>query len=157
MSRELVSIGGKTMPTRPNNEWNQKMIEEFRANEGKVAGMGAGTSLPIALLTTTGAKSGKPRVTPVVYVQDGNRLFVSASNGGMPTNPNWYHNILAHPEVTVEVGDQKFQAKAVVIPGKERDEIYAKQAKLMPNFEEYQQQTTRVIPVVELVRQEASL
>lgn len=141
------------MPTSPNNEWNQKMIEEFRANGGKVGGMVAGTSILMALLTTTGAKSGQQRVTPVVYVQDGDRMFVSASNGGMPTNPDWYHNILAHPELTVEVGDQKFQAKAVVITGKERDEIYAKQAKLMPNFEEYQQQTTRVIPVVELVRQ----
>ncbi|MDQ2715869.1 MAG: nitroreductase family deazaflavin-dependent oxidoreductase [Chloroflexota bacterium] len=141
------------MPTSPNNEWNQKMIKEFRANGGKVSGMVAGTFLPMALLTTTGAKSGQQRVTPVVYVQDGDRLFVSASNGGMPVNPDWYHNILAHPEVTVEVGDQKFQAKAVVITGKERDEIYAKQARLMPNFEEYQQQTTRVIPVVALVRQ----
>ncbi|MBA2396500.1 MAG: nitroreductase family deazaflavin-dependent oxidoreductase [Ktedonobacteraceae bacterium] len=141
------------MPTRPNNEWNQKMIEDFRANRGKVRGMVEGTFLPMALLTTIGARSGQPRVTPVVYVQEGDRLFVSASNGGMPTNPNWYHNILAHPEVAVEVGDQKFQAKAVVITGKERDELYAKQARLMPNFEEYQQQTTRVIPVVELVRQ----
>lgn len=141
------------MPTSPNNEWNQKLIEEFRANGGKVGGWGAGPSLPMALLTTTGAKSGKPRVTPVVYLQEGDRLFVSASNGGMPSNPDWYHNILAHPEVTVEVGDQKFQVKVVVITGKERDEIYAKQAKLMPNYEEYQRQTTRVIPVVELVRQ----
>jgi deazaflavin-dependent oxidoreductase (nitroreductase family) len=140
------------MPTSPNNEWNQKMIAEFRANGGKVPGMVAGTFLPLALLTTIGAKSGQQRVTPVVYVQDGDRLFVSASNGGMSTNPNWYHNILAHPEVTVEVGDQKFAAKVVVITGKERDEIYAKQARLMPNFAEYQQQTTRVIPVVELVR-----
>ena len=139
------------MPTRPNNEWNHKMIEEFRANGGKIAGMVAGTFLPMALLTTTGAKSGQQRVTPVVYVQEGDRLFVSASNGGMPTNPDWYHNILAHPEVTVEIGDRKFQAKAVAITGNERDEIYARQAKLMPNFAEYQQQTTRIIPVVELV------
>ena len=140
------------MPTSPNKEWNQKMIEEFRANGGKVSGMVAGTSIPMALLTTIGAKSGKQRVTPVVYVQEGDRMFVSASNGGMSANPNWYNNLLAHPELTVEVGDQKFQAKAVVLTGKDRDEIYAKQAKLMPNFEEYQQQTTRVIPVVELVR-----
>ncbi len=140
------------MPTSPNKDINQKIIEEFRANGGKVGGMTAGTFMPIALLTTTGARSGQQRVTPVVYLQEGERMFVCASNGGMPTHPDWYHNIIAHPEVTVEVGDQKFQAKAVVITGKERDEIYAKQARLMPNFAEYQQQTTRVIPVVELVR-----
>lgn len=115
--------------------------------------MVAGTYLPLALLTTTGAKSGQQRITPVTYMQEGDRLFVSASNGGMPSNPDWYYNILAYPEVTVELGDQTFQAKVVVITGKERDELYAKQAKLMPNYEEYQRQTTRVIPVVELLRQ----
>ncbi len=141
------------MPTSPNNEWNQKLIEQFHANGGKVAGMVAGTYLPLALLTTTGAKSGQQRITPVTYMQEGDRLFVSASNGGMPSNPDWYYNILAYPEVTVELGDQTFQAKVVVITGKERDELYAKQAKLMPNYEEYQRQTTRVIPVVELLRQ----
>ncbi|MDQ2714456.1 MAG: nitroreductase family deazaflavin-dependent oxidoreductase [Chloroflexota bacterium] len=141
------------MPTSPNNAWNQKVIEEFRANGGKVSGMTAGASLPMVLLTTTGAKSGQQRVSPLVCQQDSDRLFICAANGGMPTNPDWYHNIIAHPEVTVELGNQKFQAKAIVITGKERDEIYTKQARHMANFAEYQQQTTRVIPVVELVHQ----
>ena len=133
------------------NDWNKKVIEEFRASGGKVGGMLAGA--PLLLLTSTGAKSGKERVSPLVYMQDGEHMYIFASKAGAPTNPDWYHNIVAHPEVTVEAGDQKFNAKAVTITGKERDEIYAKQAKLNPGFGEYEQKTTRVIPVVELVRQ----
>ena len=137
--------------TTSTNDWNQKVIEEFRANGGKLGGAFAGA--PLLLLTTTGAKSSQQRVSPVAYLQDGERMFVFASKAGAPTNPDWYHNLVAHPEVTVEVGDQKFNAKAVVITGKERDEIYAKQAAFSPGFGEYQQKTTRVIPVVELVHQ----
>ena len=137
--------------TTSTNDWNQKVIEEFRANGGKVGGAFAGA--PLLLLTTTGARSGQQRVSPLVYFQDGERMFVFASKAGAPTNPDWYHNLVAHPEVTVEVGDQKFNTKAVVITGKERDEIYASQAALAPGFGDYQQKTTRVIPVVELVRQ----
>ena len=133
------------------NDWNKKVVEEFRANGGKVGGMFEGA--PLLLLTNTGAKSGQPRINPLAYLQDGEHIYIFASKGGEPTNPDWYHNVVAHPDVTVEVGDQKFNAKAVVITGKERDEIYAKQAKLSPNFGEYQEKTTRVIPVVELVHQ----
>jgi deazaflavin-dependent oxidoreductase (nitroreductase family) len=133
------------------NDWNKKVIEEFRANGGKVGGMFEGA--PLLLLTSTGAKSGQQRINPLAYMQDGEHMYIFASKAGAPTNPDWYHNVVAHPEVTVEVGDQKFSAKAVTITGKERDEIYAKQAKLSPGFGEYEQKTTRVIPVVELVRQ----
>ncbi len=138
------------MATDPN-DWNKKVIEEFRANGGKVGGMFEGA--PLLLLTTTGAKSGQQRVSPLVYMQDGEHMYIFASKAGAPTNPDWYHNIVAHPDVTLEVGDQKFNAKAVTITGKERDEIYEKQAKVNPGFGEYQEKTTRVIPVVELVRQ----
>ena len=138
------------MATDPN-DWNKKVIEEFRANGGKVGGMFEGA--PLLLLTTTGAKSGQERVSPLVYMQDGEHMYIFASKAGAPTNPDWYHNIIAHPDVTLEVGDQKFNAKAVTITGKERDEIYGKQAKVNPGFGEYQEKTTRVIPVVELVRQ----
>ena len=138
------------MTTSPN-DWNQKVIEEFRANGGKVGGMFAGA--PLLLLTTTGAKSGQQRISPLAYLGDGGRMFIFASKAGAPTNPDWYHNIVAHPEVTIEVGEEKFNAKAVEITGKERDEIYAKQAALSPGFADYQTKTTRVIPVVELIRQ----
>ncbi len=139
------------MTTTDTNDWNKKVIEEFRTNGGKVGGMFEGA--PLLLLTNTGAKSGQQRVTPLVYMQDGERMYIFASKGGAPTNPDWYHNIVAHPEVTVEVGDQKFNARAVEITGKERDEIYARQAQIAPNFDEYGKKTTRVIPVVELVHQ----
>ena len=132
------------------NTWNRKIIEEFHANGGKVGGPYANATL--LLLTSTGAKSGQPRVNPLWYMQDGERLFIFASRGGEPNNPDWYYNIIAHPEVTVEIGTEKFNAKAVVITGKERDEIYAKQAALFSNFDEYQKKTSRVIPVVELIR-----
>ena len=95
------------------------------------------------LLRTTGARSGKPRVNPLAYTADGERLVIIASKGGTPTNPDWYHNIVAHPDVTVEVGTETFEARATVVEGPERDALYAKQAAMMPNFAEYQAKTTR--------------
>ena len=139
-----------TTHTNDRNSWNRKIVEEYHANGGKVGGPYAHATL--LLLTSTGAKSGQPRVTPLWYRQDGERLFIFASRGGEPNNPDWYYNIIAHPEVTVEIGTEKFNMKAVVITGKERDEIYAKQATLFSNFDEYQKKTSRVIPVVELIR-----
>jgi deazaflavin-dependent oxidoreductase (nitroreductase family) len=139
------------MRTHDRNNWNRKIIEEFHANGGKVGGPYANATL--LLLTSTGAKSGQQRINPLWYMQDGERLFIFASRGGEPTNPDWYYNIVAHPEVAIEVGTEKFNAKAVVITGKERDEIYEKQAALFSNFDEYQKKTSRIIPVVELVRQ----
>ena len=129
--------------------WNRQVIEEFHANEGKVNG---GNSL--LLLRTTGARSGKQRVNPLAYTTDGERLVIIASKGGTPTNPDWYHNIVAHPDVTVEVGTETFEARATVVEGRERDELYAKQAAIMPNFAEYQEKTTRKIPVIVLTRKE---
>ncbi len=133
------------------NDWNRQTMEAFRANGGKVGGMWEGR--PLLLLTTSGAKSGKHYTNPVMYLRDGDRLLVFASKGGAPTNPDWYHNLVAHPEVTVEVGNETYQATATVLEGEERDRFYAKQAELYPQFGEYQARTTRKIPVVALERQ----
>ncbi len=132
------------------NDWNSEIIKEFREHRGKVGGMFEGA--PLLLLTTKGAKSGKTRVNPMMYLPNGDRMFVFASKGGAPTNPDWYHNLVADPEVAVEVGTETFPAKATVITGKERDDIYAKQAALYPGFAEYEKKTTRKIPVVALAR-----
>lgn len=137
------------MTTRNMNDWNRQIIEEFHANAGKVGGPFQNATL--LLLTTIGAKSGQPRISPLAYLPDGERVFIFASKGGAPTNPDWYHNLLAHPEVTVEIGTERFAATAVVIEGEERDEIYAKQVQRAPAFGDYQRKTTRKIPVIELV------
>ena len=131
-------------------DFNQSIIAEFRANSGKVGGPFEGA--PLLLLTTTGAKSGRQHTTPVMYNTDGDRLLVFASKAGAPTNPAWYHNLVAHPKVTVEVGTESFDANAVVVAGEERDRLYARHAAQFPGFAEYQEKTTRVIPVVALER-----
>jgi deazaflavin-dependent oxidoreductase (nitroreductase family) len=133
------------------NDWNSKVIEEFHANGGKVGGSFEGA--PLLLLTTTGAKSGQRRTTPLVYLPDGDRMIIFASKAGAPTNPDWYHNLVAHPQVTIEVGTEAFEAKSVVITGEERDRLYAQQAAKNPGFAEYQTKTTRLIPVIALERQ----
>jgi len=130
--------------------FNQNLIEEFRANQGKVGGPFEGR--PVLLLTTTGAKSGRPFTTPLVYLPDGERLLIFASKAGAPTNPDWYHNLVANPTVTVEVGTEKYDATAKVLTGDERDRFYQRQVEAMPQFGEYQKNTTRVIPVVALER-----
>ncbi len=132
------------------NDWNDKIIEEFRANGGKVGGNFEGA--PLLLLHTTGAKSGKERVSPMMYRADGDKMYVFASYAGRPENPAWYHNLVAHPQVTVEVGTETFPATATTVTGTERDEIYAAHAAIFPGFAEYEQKTSRVIPVVELTR-----
>jgi deazaflavin-dependent oxidoreductase (nitroreductase family) len=130
--------------------FNRALIEEFRANDGKVGGNFAGS--PLLLLTTTGAKSGQQRTSPVVYTTDGDRLVIIASYAGRPTNPAWFNNLVANPEVTVEVPGETYSARAVVAAGEYRDRLYAAQAELMPAFSEYQAKTTRQIPVVTLER-----
>jgi deazaflavin-dependent oxidoreductase (nitroreductase family) len=130
------------------NDFNQSIIDEFRANGGKVGGQFAGA--PMLLLTTTGAKSGQARTAPVVYLPDGDRYIVFASKAGAPTNPDWYHNLVANPKVSVEVGSDRFDADAAPLTGEERDRLYAEQAKRFPGFKDYQERTTRVIPVVAL-------
>jgi len=132
------------------NDWNRQTIEEFRANGGKVGGFWEGK--PLLLLTTTGAKSGQHHTNPMMYLADGNRLLVFASKSGAPTHPDWYHNLIAHPEVTVEVGTATYEATATVLNGAERDRLYARQAELYPQFGEYQANTTRKIPVIALER-----
>ncbi len=132
------------------NDWNRQIIEEFHANEGKVGGPFKGASL--LLLTTTGAKSGQQRTTPLVYLPDGRRMVIFASKAGAPTNPDWYHNLVAHPEVTVEAGTETFEATATIVTGEERDRLYAIQAERSPNFGEYQAKTGRKIPVIALER-----
>lgn len=130
------------------SDHNQAVIAEFRHNNGKVGGPFEGATL--LLLTTTGAKTGKRRTSPAMYLRDGDRLLVFASNAGLPTHPAWYHNLLANPQVTVELGDVTYDADAVVLHGEERDRWYARQAELVPAFAEYQQRTSRTIPVVAL-------
>src|SRR5512135_1678555 len=130
--------------------WNQAIIDEFRANSGKVGGVFAGKTL--LLLHTLGAKSGQERINPVAYVADGDRLVIIASKSGAPTHPDWYSNILAHPLVTVEVGTEQFQAHASVAKEPERSRLYAKMVGMMPVFAEYERRTTRVIPVIVLTR-----
>ena len=132
------------------NAWNAQIIQEFRTNAGVVGGMFAGA--PVVLLTTIGAKSGKQRVNPLVALPKGDRLYVFASFGGAPQHPDWYFNLVANPDVVVEFGEERYPAVARVVDRAERDAIYGEQAAARPNFAEYQEKTTRVIPVVELTR-----
>ena len=132
------------------NEFNQKVIEEFRANAGKVGGQFAGA--PMVLLTTKGAKSGKTYVHPLVYTRDGNKYVIIASFAGGPKNPSWFHNLVANPTVTLEIGSEKFQAKASIASGAERERLFNAQAAQMPVFNDYLKKTARQIPVVVLDR-----
>ena len=128
------------------NEFNQRVINEFRGNQGKVGGQMAG--LPLLLLTTTGAKTGRALTKPLAYTKDVDRIFVIASFAGSPNNPAWFNNLVANPTVTVEVGSERFEARAVVITGEERQRLFNTQADKIPIFYDYQKKTTRQIPVV---------
>jgi deazaflavin-dependent oxidoreductase (nitroreductase family) len=130
------------------DDFNRKVIEEFRANEGKVGGPFEGA--PVLLLTSTGAKSGQQRTTPVVYQKDGDRMVIFASKAGAPENPAWYHNLVANPTATVEVGPDTVEVEAIVAEGDERERLFSRQKELMPQFADYEQKTTRQIPVVAL-------
>lgn len=130
------------------SDFNAAIIDEFRANGGKVGGQFAGA--PMLLLHTTGARSGAERVNPLVYQPDGENLVIFASKGGAPTHPDWYHNLATHPDVTVEVGDRTVPMRARVAEGAERERIWERQKKVMPGFADYEANTTRVIPVVVL-------
>lgn len=132
------------------NAWNAGIINEFRANGGKVGGQFEGA--PLLLLHTTGARSGIARINPLAYAQDGERIVVIASKAGAPTNPDWYYNILANPTVTVEVGTEQFQARATAAAEPERTRLFEQVATAMPGFAEYQRNTSRTIPVVVLER-----
>ncbi len=130
------------------HDFNRAIIEEFRSNAGRLGGAFEGA--PMCLLTTTGAKSGQPRTHPLAYLRDGDRYVVIASKGGAPTNPAWFHNLLAHPTVELEVGEERFTATATVATGEERERLWAVQAARMPAFDEYQAKTEREIPVIVL-------
>lgn len=132
------------------DEMNRTVIDEFRANGGKAGGIFEGK--PLVLLHHIGAKSGTERIAPLVYLPDNGHVYIFASKGGADTNPDWYHNLVANPEVTVEIGTETYTATARVLDGAERDEVYARQVEAEPQFGEYQAKTERVIPVVELVR-----
>jgi deazaflavin-dependent oxidoreductase (nitroreductase family) len=126
--------------------YNREVIKEFRSNGGAPDGR------PLLLLTTTGAHTGQERTTPMMFVPDGDRLLVFASNAGARRHPDWYHNLVAHPEVRVEVGGDSYAADAVVLSGSERDRLFARTTEKYPFFRDHQAKISRTIPVVALVR-----
>jgi deazaflavin-dependent oxidoreductase (nitroreductase family) len=130
------------------NDFNANIIEEFRANDGVVGGMFEG--MPMVLLTTTGAKSGQQRTHPLARFDIDGRRFVIASKGGAPTNPAWFHNIVANPTVTVELGSETYEATAAPVGAEERERLYPQIVERQPGFGKYQEGTDRVIPIVEL-------
>ncbi|WP_458317756.1 nitroreductase family deazaflavin-dependent oxidoreductase [Mycolicibacterium brisbanense] len=130
--------------------FNRGVVEEFRANGGKVGGQFEGGNL--LLLHTTGAKSGKPRLTPLAYVTVEGKMLIVGSYAGAPKDPAWVHNLRANPQVRIEVGDETYDATARELPAGERDATYQKLTELAPAFAEYQSKTSRVIPLFELVR-----
>jgi deazaflavin-dependent oxidoreductase (nitroreductase family) len=133
------------------NDWNIATIKEFRANSGKVGG--PLTEMTLLILHTIGAKSKQEHINPVAYVTDGDRFVIIASKGGAPTNPDWYYNIIANSQVTVEVGTEQFTARASITTEPERTRLYNKMIEMMPGFAEYQKKTTRIIPVIILSRE----
>jgi deazaflavin-dependent oxidoreductase (nitroreductase family) len=135
------------MSTSPT-DFNAQIIAEFRANEGRVGGGFGG--VPLLLLHHTGAKSGKSRVNPLAYQSDGGRYVVFASKAGAPTNPDWYHNLKAHPNVTIEVGTDTIDVLASEATGEERERLFRAQAERVPQFADYEKRTDRVIPVIVL-------
>jgi deazaflavin-dependent oxidoreductase (nitroreductase family) len=132
------------------SEINRNVVAEFRENAGKVGGMFEGA--PLILVHHVGAKSGTERVAPLVYLSDGDRLFIFASKAGSDQHPAWYHNLLANPKTKVELGTETFNVVAKVLTGAERDAIYAKVSAAQPRFADYQSKTSRIIPVIELER-----
>ena len=129
------------------NERNKAVIEEFRAHGGKVKG-----GAPLILLTTIGAKTGQPRIAPLMLVTDGDRIIAVASKGGHPKHPDWYLNLVAHPEVTVEVGSEKFTTTARILTGNEREQAFRRAVEVFPPYGQYQKKTAREIPVIALER-----
>jgi deazaflavin-dependent oxidoreductase (nitroreductase family) len=138
--------------TSRTQDRNQRTITEFRANHGRVGGYFQGA--PLLLLHTVGARSGQPRVTPMMYLPDGERFVVFATKAGADRNPDWYWNLKANPNVTIEVGDNTLAVRAVELTGAERSEKYQTQAQRYPAFAGYERTTTRLIPVVALIRRD---
>ncbi|MEU6718497.1 nitroreductase family deazaflavin-dependent oxidoreductase [Nonomuraea sp. NPDC046802] len=136
------------------NDFNQQVIDEFRANEGRVGGMFEGA--PLVLLTTTGAKSGRSTTSPVMYLKDDDRYVVIASNAGADVHPAWYHNLRATPAATAEIGTETFTVRAEIAEGEERDRLFARMVAVAPGFADYEAKTSRRIPVVVLHRTTAA-
>ena len=132
------------------SDWNKAIIDEFRANKGKVGGYFERTNL--LLLHTKGAKTGLERINPVAYFIDDGRYVVIASKSGADTNPDWYRNLLTNPDVSVEIGTEQFPATAAAASEPERTSLYEKMEKINPGFTDYKQKTSRVIPVITLTR-----
>jgi deazaflavin-dependent oxidoreductase (nitroreductase family) len=132
------------------SDFNKEIIQEFRANDGKVGGMFEGMSL--LLVHTTGAKSGQLRINPTAYIKDGENLIIAASKGGADSHPDWYHNLVSNPRVIVEVGSETISALAEVPSEPERSNYYEKLASKYPMFNEYKTKTKRVIPVIKLIK-----
>lgn len=132
------------------NDWNRQIIEEFRANGGKVGGRFEGQ--PLVLVHHVGARTGTERVNPLAYFQDGDRMVVVASKGGAPSNPDWYHNLKANPKAEVEVGVERFPVEATEVTGDERTELWERLTAAMPGFADYQRNTERTIPLIALRR-----
>jgi len=132
------------------SNFDEGVIAKFRSNSGKVGGYFNGS--PMLLLTTTGVKSGEERVSPLVYTTDGGRIVIVASNGGADRHPSWYYNVVANPQITVEVGDETYQANAVITDPAERRRLFDLHAQRFPGFKEYEKGTDRVIPVIVLDR-----
>ncbi|MEU8050079.1 nitroreductase family deazaflavin-dependent oxidoreductase [Micromonospora haikouensis] len=130
------------------SDWNEKVIAEFRANGGRVGGQFAGA--PLLLLHTVGARSGQARVNPMMYREVDGGYAVFASKAGAPTNPDWYHNVLAHPRVRAEIGTETVELVARVAAGEERERIWSAQKAAYPGFADYERKTDRQIPVVVL-------
>ncbi|MFD7657389.1 nitroreductase family deazaflavin-dependent oxidoreductase [Actinosynnema sp. NPDC059797] len=130
--------------------WNEAVLEEYRANGGRVGGVLSGMDLLV--LTTTGARAGRPRTTPITCFRDGDRYLLVASNFGKPRHPDWYHNLVAAPEATAELGGERFAVRAVVLDGAERDRAFRAVADRYPFYAAYQAGVTRTIPVVALTR-----
>ena len=130
-------------------DFNRNLVADLRANHGK-ATSGPFVGRDLLILTTRGARSGEQRATPLVYTRDGDLYVIVASKGGAPTNPHWFHNLRAHPDVTIEVGGEKFKAHARVIDGDDYERLYHHHATVNPSFHDYRQKTTRKIPVVVL-------
>jgi deazaflavin-dependent oxidoreductase (nitroreductase family) len=130
--------------------YNKTVIEEFRANQGSVGGSFA--HMKLLLLTSAGAKTGKVSTAPVAYTKNDDKYVIIASKGGAPTNPDWYYNLITNPEVTIEVGDEKFKARARKVTGQEREKLYDSHAAVYPQFDDYRAKTDREIPVFELTK-----
>ena len=131
-------------------DYNAQNIEEFRRNHGKVGGYFTGA--PLLLIHTVGRRSGKLRVNPLMYLKEGERYVVFASKGGADTHPDWYYNLMAHPDTQIEVGDETIEVHADAVTGPDHDTFYGRQSALYPQFADYQRKTKRIIPVIALTK-----